>query len=395
MALRLALLVTALVTAMPPAPVSAQRAVEDTILWPLPPDAPRIRYSAVLHSERDLGKTRGFLGRMSSALIGTTDGVVGVIRPHDVFVDPSGLMYVTNGLSSAIWVFDPNKKEARLVQPSGSGTLVKPMGLAGDADGNVIVADPGARRVVELDRNGGFVRAYGGESVLLNPVDVALSPTGDRLYVADSYLHQVVIFARDGALIRRVGKDEGDVSAKLAPRVTAVIAGQEGEGRELDPSYQHGNDEPSDMVENRSLEYGQFRYPAFVATAPDGTVYVSDGMNFRVQALDADGEFLRSVGRLGDTPGSMARPKGIAVDSEGHLYVVDAAFNNVQIFDDLGRLLLAFGSFGNGPGQLWMPTGIWIDQQDRIFVADRYNNRLQVFDYLTDPGSSADPEAGQ
>ena len=118
-------------------------------------------------------------------------------------------------------------------------------------------------------------------------------------------------------------------------------------------------------------------------------------MNFRVQAFDADGNFLRSIGRLGDTPGSMARPKGIAVDSEGHLYVVDAAFNNVQIFDDEGRLLLAFGAFGNGPGQLWMPTGLWIDQRDRIFVADRYNNRLQVFDYLPVPASSTGPEAGR
>jgi len=383
MALRLALLLTALVAVLP-TPVVGQRAVEDTLLWPMPPETPRIRYSAVLQNERDLGKTRGFLGRMSNALIGTSDGVVGVMRPHDVFVSTTGLMYVTNGLSGAIWVFDPSEKEARLIQPVGAGTLVKPMGLTGDADGNVLVSDPGARRVVELDLDGAFVRAYGGEDVLLNPVDVTLSPAGDRVYVADAYLHQVVIFDREGALVARIGRDEGDLASKRARRLNAVVAGQEAAGREAAGASAHGQDEPSDMVENRGLEFGEFRYPAFVATAPDGTVYVSDGMNFRVQALDPDGTFLRSVGRLGDSPGSMARPKGIAVDSEGHLYVVDAAFSNVQIFDDQGRLLLAFGAFGNGPGQLWMPTGLWIDQADRIFVADRYNNRLQVFEYLSE-----------
>ena len=394
MLLRVAVLAITLITALP-APVTGQRAVEDTILWPLPPDAPRIRYAAVLRNERDLGKTRGFLGRMSNALIGTSDGVVGVIRPHDVFVDADGSMYVTNGLSSAIWVFDPNAKEARLLQPDGAGTLVKPMGLAGDASGSLLVADPGARRVVELDGAGAFVRAYGGETVLLNPVDVALSPRGDRVYVADSYLHQVVIFDRDGALVSRVGRDEGDIRAKTARRLNAVVAGQEAAAREGDPTYNHGQGESNDLVENRSMEYGQFRYPAFVATAPDGTVYVSDGMNFRVQALAADGTFLRSIGRLGDTPGSMARPKGIAVDSEGHLYVVDAAFNNVQIFDDEGRLLLAFGAFGAGPGQLWMPTGLSIDQRDRIFVADRYNNRLQIFEYLADGRSLTQSGTGR
>ena len=68
MLLRVAVLAITLITALP-APVAGQRAVEDTILWPLPPDAPRIRYAAVLRNERDLGKTRGFLGRMSNALI--------------------------------------------------------------------------------------------------------------------------------------------------------------------------------------------------------------------------------------------------------------------------------------------------------------------------------------
>jgi DNA-binding beta-propeller fold protein YncE len=378
-----------LVAVVPPTEVSGQRAVEDTILWPVPPDTPRIRYSAVLRNERDLGRTSGFLGRISNALIGSDDGVVYVMRPHDVFVDSQGRMYVTNGLSAGLWVFDPSAKEARLIQPSGAGALVKPMGITGDPNGNILVSDPGARRVVELDGEGAFVRAYGGSSVLLNPVDVALSPSGDRVYVADSYLHQLLVFDREGGLIKQVGRDEGDLEAKTARRQMAVVAGQEANGGLRGSLSDHGDDEPSDLVENRSLELGHFRYPAFVATAPDGTVYVSDGMNFRIQAFDPSGAFLRSVGHLGDRPGSFARPKGIAVDSEGHLYVVDAAFNNVQIFDEQGRLLLAFGAFGNGPGQLWMPTGLWIDQEDRIFVADRYNNRLQVFEYLPEDGAAA------
>lgn len=383
MGLRLALGLIALLTVLP-VEVAGQRAVADTVVWPLPPDPPRIRYSGVLQTERDLGKTSGFLGRVTNALIGTTDGVVGVTRPHDVFVDPDGLMFVTNGLSPVIWVFDPSEKEARPIQPTGAGALVKPMGLAGDTEGHVLVADPGSRRVVEVDVFGEFVRAYGGPSTLLNPVDVALSPSGDRVYVADSHLHQLVIFDRTGELLARIGRDDGDLATKTARRLNAVVAGQEASATGGSDGYGHGRDEPSDLVENRGLEPGQFRYPAFVATAPDGTVYVSDGMNFRVQALDREGSFIRSIGRLGDTPGAMARPKGVAVDSEGHLYVVDAAFSNVQIFDVEGRLLLAFGTFGVGPGELWMPTGLWIDGHDRVFVADRYNNRLQIYDYLSE-----------
>jgi DNA-binding beta-propeller fold protein YncE len=117
-------------------------------------------------------------------------------------------------------------------------------------------------------------------------------------------------------------------------------------------------------------------------------------MNFRVQAFDRTGRFVRQIGRLGDSPGLFARPKGIAVDSQGHLYVADAAFNNVQVFESDGTLLLGFGSLGHGVGEHWMPLGLAIDRFDRIYVADRYNNRAAIYQYLPAPvkaGESSGP----
>ena len=106
--------------------------------------------------------------------------------------------------------------------------------------------------------------------------------------------------------------------------------------------------EQSDLVANRSKSPGAFHFPAFVDVGPDGTVYVSDGMNFRIQAFDANGAYLFHFGFHGDTPGGFARPKDLAIDSEGQVYVVDAAFNNIQIFTAKGELLLAFGAIGSG-----------------------------------------------
>ena len=344
----------------------------EAMIWPLPPDPPRIRYVGQIESQYSIGFKDSFWSRLKTSLLGVEPAeVVAVHRPFDCYVDDAGRIYVTDGTRPSIQVFDPGSAEAREILPSGAGALAKPMGIAGDAAGHLYVADPVHRRVVALDPSGTFVRAYGGPQLLLNPVDVAVSPAADYVYVVDSYQHQLLVFDRNGTLIRRVGRTAGDLAAKNDRRQASLS---------LDNA--HRDSEPADLVENRGKEPGAFHFPAFVDVGPDGTVYVSDGMNFRVQAFDEDGDYLRHFGGHGDISGSFARPKDLAVDSEGHIYVVDAAFNNVQIFNDQGALLLAFGAFGGGPGELYVPIGLAIDAQDRIYVADRYNSRIQIFQYL-------------
>jgi DNA-binding beta-propeller fold protein YncE len=231
------------------------------------------------------------------------------------------------------------------------------------------------------------------------------APRG-RVYVADSYLHQVVVFDLAGKVVQRIGRNAGDIARKknvvalLTPRThgeaTRLQYGQAAAAAEPVAAHLPAGyvAEPRDLTDNRGGAPAEFRYPSYVAVAPDGKVYVSDAMNFRVQSFDAGGRTIGAFGRLGDTPGSFARPKGLAVDSEGHVYVVDAAFNNLQIFDDQGRLLLSFGGMGRGHGQLWLPLGVHIDRQNRVYVVDRFNKRVQIYEYLSDAERAA-PEAAQ
>ena len=126
---------------------------------------------------------------------------------------------------------------------------------------------------------------------------------------------------------------------------------------------------------------GQFNFPTNIARDADGTLYVTDTLNFRVQAFDAEGRFLGMFGKLGDGAGDFDKPKGVAVDSAGHIYVVEGLNDVVQIFDQSGRLLLVFGESGAAEGQFWLPTGITI-VNDMVYVADSANRRVQVFQYL-------------
>lgn len=356
------------------------------LVWPLPPDAPRIRYVGAVRSESDIGKKGSFLGGLSRAITGKKSDDLSILRPNDVYAADSTRVYVSDGAAGVVMVFDRAAGEMRIIGGNeGFGALMKPMGLGGDGRGRLYVADQSAHRVVMFGPDEKFLGAFGGPSQLLNPVDVAVDADADRIYVADSYLHQVVVYNHAGAIVQRLGRDAGDLAAKRVAAEAGALGDSSSHGVQA-----HYQGTSRDLVENRGAAPGEFRYPLSVAVAPDGTLYVSDGLNFRVQAFDRQGTHLLSVGRLGDTPGSLARPKGIAVDSDGHLYVVDAAFNNLQMFDDQGQLLMSFGSVGVGPGQLWLPMGTHIDQHGTIYVADRYNDRIQVFQYLPVEESAAD-----
>jgi DNA-binding beta-propeller fold protein YncE len=113
---------------------------------------------------------------------------------------------------------------------------------------------------------------------------------------------------------------------------------------------------------------------------------VLDSGNFRVQAFDRDGKFLRAFGKAGVNPGNMARPRGIAVDDDGNVYVTDASFNNFQIFKPDGQLLLAVGqaSAENNPGRYGLLSGIAVDETGYIYVADQLFNKVEVFRHLSE-----------
>lgn len=375
-----------------------------TIVWPNSTSEPaRIAFRASLASERDLGRRGTGWSRFRSMVEGSTPALTPVKRPYDLVVSPDRRVYVSDGARSQVLVLDPRTRVASFLGETGPGRgrLVKPMGLGIDARGNVYVADQGAKRVVAFTPAGSVLRTYGGPSTFLNPVDVAVDPEAGLVYVADSYLHQVVVFRlSDGALLRRIGRHEGDITAKQRTLGTLTSTHDLAEAdlatRSALGHSPNRSNEPRDLIENRGAATGEFRYPSFLAVSPTGTLYVSDALNFRVQAFDRAGTFVRVIGRQGDSPGAFARPKGIAVDAAGHLYVVDAAFNNVQIFDEQGRLLLAFGQMGRGEGELVLPLGLFIDEHDFIYVADRTNDRVQVFQYLrpADAAGAAMPKKG-
>ena len=61
---------------------------------------------------------------------------------------------------------------------------------------------------------------------------------------------------------------------------------------------------------------GQFTAPAGVAVASDGSVYVTDSGNHRIQKFTSEGVFVSKWGTEGTGDGQFIQPATVAVASE-------------------------------------------------------------------------------
>jgi DNA-binding beta-propeller fold protein YncE len=307
------------------------------IVWPAPPEQPRIKYVKSVSSEADVEKPSFWKG-LKTVLTGK-EPKPGLDKPYAVHADRQGRLLVADSAWGKILVFDFNLNSFSIIGVDGPGILNKPQGVTTDSSLRIYVTDVSQRRGVVFDRGGKFLFAFGEQGKLERPVGIVLNENLKRIYVTDTRRHSISVFDMlDGKFLFEFGK--------------------------------------------RGTADGEFNFPVNLAIDKDGKVYVMDMFNFRVQIFDPDGKFESKFGSVGDGLGQFSKPKGIALDSEGHIYVVDAAFNNIQIFDQKGRLLLFFGEFGSRDGQFWLPAGMDIDSNDRIYVADQYNHRINIYQYL-------------
>lgn len=322
-----------------------RRTESPRVLWPAPPEQPRYVYEAVLRDSHSI-RSETESERLRRVATGAEPASISFQKPLAVAAR-GGRIYVTDTEGRRVVVFDLGRRRTFAFGFRLQGELRKPAGIAIDAGGDVYVVDATARRLVVFDALGLFKRSIDGSRDWQRPTGVAVNAGGDRIYVVDT---------------GGVESDEHRVHAYDGRGVRRFVLGRRGSSE------------------------GEFNLPVDAAVAADGTLYVLDAGNFRVQAFAPDGRYLRSFGSVGNGFGQFGRPRGIAVDGDGLVYVSDASFCNVQVFTPAGELLLALGARGqnDGPGRYLLPAGIAVDETGRVYVVDQYFHKVEVLRRLTD-----------
>ncbi len=127
---------------------------------------------------------------------------------------------------------------------------------------------------------------------------------------------------------------------------------------------------------------GSFYEPWGIAVGPDGNVFVADTWNHRIQKFTPQGEFITQWGYFGQAETGLAfwGPRDVLVDEQGRVFITDTGNKRVVVFTSDGEFLTTFGSAGLLEGQFDEPVGLAVDTDGRIYVADTWNKRVQVFE---------------
>ena len=155
-------------------------------------------------------------------------------------------------------------REGRVLRSFGKGLYKIPHAIRLDPEGNVWTVDAGSSTVIKFSPKGEKLLQIdvGGQpeaalSTFSGATDIAFAPKG-RIFISDGYANaRIVEYTADGKKVREWG------SAGTGP--------------------------------------GQFNLPHSIAVDENGTLYVADRENGRVEKFDLDGKFLGEISNLGRT----------------------------------------------------------------------------------------------
>jgi NHL repeat len=229
--------------------------------------------------------------------------------------------------------------------------------------------------VIEYDRQGNVVNAWGNPDILPNSIHGCFVDYQDNVWIAGNGDGIVQKYTHDGkTLLLQIGTKgvcDGPNGACGSPGLNSSMT--------------------------------LLNQPADIAVDPtNGDIYIADGYgNHRVAVFNAAGQFLRQWGSAGSGPGQFAlgdggHPHCVAIGNDGLVYACDRGQDRIQVFDKMGNLkkiipvIPGTGTPGLGTaGSAWDVDFSADKNQELMFETDGGNEVLWIFDRIAALAGSA------
>jgi DNA-binding beta-propeller fold protein YncE len=208
-------------------------------------------------------------------------------------IEPSGNLLVSDALRRSVMRFDASGHLLAEWGPRlGNQTLAEPAGVAVYGD-DIYVLDRGAPRIVRLNSAGQLQATFDLQSLNTYGLNGLAVDLAGNVYAADTGRNRILVFAPSGAVLRQVGRGGNDL--------------------------------------------GAFTQPMALAFGPDGTFFVADWENARVESWSGTFQPLTAWS-------TGFRPFGVAVDQIGRVFVPDSDRRRVEAYSPTGATLGEIGA---------------------------------------------------
>ena len=203
---------------------------------------------------------------------------------------------------------------------------------------NVYVLDTGNDRVQQFTAQGQFIQMWGksgfGEGEFTDPLDIAIAPDGNSLYITegdpddDPLVVRIQQFSTDGIFIRSFGEKglkEGKFTSIHGITVApdgSVYVNDVGDGGSRIQQF---------TAEGRFIQLLEKPYeaPSAITMSSNGELLVSFH-DERIYKYNKEEGFVHIFGEAGNSEGQFLHSRGMTVASDGTLYIADTGNNRIQ-----------------------------------------------------------------
>jgi sugar lactone lactonase YvrE len=217
-------------------------------------------------------------------------------RSHGFKIDRDGNLWATDVGAHIVMKLDPQGKVLLTIGTKGeagewneatqSHHLNEPNDVAINRNGDVFVVQghtpgKGDPRVLKFDKNGAFIKSWGGKGTEPGKFDVAHGIAIDAkglLWVADRENERIQVFDDDGKFVREMKYAGLPCGLDIGDRYIYMVNGFAGQLLRLDL-----NGSVLAAVGKPGKGTGEFGEAHYVAVSPKGEIYVADTVNSAVQ----------------------------------------------------------------------------------------------------------------
>lgn len=212
------------------------------------------------------------------------------------------------------------------------------------------------------------------------PSHLALSPTGDRIALADNITGRILVIDYRGEVLWGAGEN-----AKIEPPLTVAFDSENeilftAANTSLVFKCRENEPQKIDTVANLEEVFKRKISVKQLVKRPGGDYLILDDKSGSILRADSSWEEGQVLISGGQGRGKLWAPSLMTVDFSGKILVTDLKNYPLQVFDGNGKFLFYGGWDKPGLERGWEATAVAVDRTERIVVADRTNSQLRLYD---------------